>query len=167
MKRSARLLSITGAVILALSGAGMVLGPSAQATSVRYHICDGNGGCWTNEGFGEPLGLTGATAYALYNPATVTVNGESETAWEFESPDGDCVTALEGAFTGEGTCKKGDKAQEFWLTGSQAMYSVGVSDYYGHDWCEIDNYTPGFVQNTPCTSAADQPNSESFYEFEV
>ena len=173
--------AVTAAMGLAMAGAASPAGSLARAAaasahasgvsthsaritvdaSVRYEICDeANEGCWTNNGDGGNLKLTGATEYALYNPATVIVNGNSETAWEFESPDGDCVTAQSGFDTAEYPCDNGDPYQEFWYTPSSALYAVGVSQSEGHDWCELD--THGDVQNGKCTSPDDQPSDMTF-----
>jgi hypothetical protein len=178
---AASAIAITAALSLAVAGAALPAGSltSAARTSVqvpagsarsaritldvsdRYAVCDEAGeGCWTNEGDGANLKLSGETFYALYNPATVTVNGHSETAWEYESPDGDCVTAQSGFDTKEYPCDAGDIYQEFWYTNSQALYAVGVSISEGHDWCELD--TDNHVQNSPCTSAATQPYDMTF-----
>jgi hypothetical protein len=128
-------------------------------TSSRYGVCDEPFDCWTNEGRDNPLSLTGETPYQLYDVQSMPVNGKPETVYELKSDDGDCVTANPGGETIESSCINSNN-QFFWLTSSDAMYSVGVSLTEGSDWCELD--TNGHVQNTPCPNPSDQSAEETF-----
>jgi hypothetical protein len=130
----------------------------------RHFICDGNGHCWTNEGSDADLALTGGTKYdttTYYCETATVIGGQSEPFCEYESADGDCVTAYPGAYTFESACQAYDEYQEFWYTDSQAIYALGVSAYEGHRWCELDVH--GDVQNTPCTAPDAQSAGETFF----
>jgi hypothetical protein len=143
--------------------------PDATTTFI---ICDeATGDCWTSNGKGHDLKLTGATAYAEVYPLTgVDINGKPETTYELKvygsGVPGLCVEASYGTQTYEEACTPPGgsvgqaPAEEFWYTPSEALYSLGVSETTGKDWCEID--TNGVVQNAPCTSPNDQPADMTF-----
>jgi hypothetical protein len=141
--------------------AGMCLAAAGPAAaSSRLFICDGIGGCWTNEGPASPLALTGATGYVEINPKTYSINGKNETTYEFQSGDGDCVGAYPGITTDEYTCSASNRNEHFWYTNSDALYSEGVSYTENADWCELD--TNGHVQNALCPNPNGQHEDETF-----
>jgi hypothetical protein len=175
--------AITAAMGLALAGAASASAarPLARATaasaqvssdsarsarvtpdvSVRYFICDQSNLCWTNEGSGHNLQLTGATAYAKWNCTSgVLINGADRTTCAYESTDGDCVTASPGRDTYEAPCSASSEAQQFWYTPSHALYALGVSEAENQGWCELD--THGDVQNARCPGPANQTSGETF-----
>jgi hypothetical protein len=149
--------------------------PSVRSATTTFGICDDNDThllCWNSNGANNELSLTldSGNAYAFVYPSTANINGKTETTYEIKlygsGVPGLCVYPKSGSDTKEVTCEENpasdSNAQEFWYTTSHALYSVGVSNAEGHDWCELDNIKGNDVQNAPCTSPASQPYYMTF-----
>jgi hypothetical protein len=94
MKRSAKLFSLIGSVILVVFGAGMALSPAAQAATESICAAPGNSYCWSQPETGNAIVLTDTTNIASFTPESCEENSfvETETC-QLVAVDGACVRA--------------------------------------------------------------------------
>lgn len=96
MKRSAKLklFSIAGSVVLALSGAGVVFSPAAQAATESICAAPGNSYCWSQPNTGNAIVLTDTTNIASFTPESCEeIPAIGTEACKLVAVDGACVRA--------------------------------------------------------------------------
>jgi hypothetical protein len=169
MKRAAKIVSITGSVILALSGAGIALSPAAQAAAES--ICaPGNSYCWSQPDTGNAIVMTDTTNIASFTPEncghfTLKPTGQTKEACNLVAVDGACVRAQfsETAPVLLYGCGGSTETSEYWFrfSGCDGYYywvnvgysnSMDLNDTYMVAWADVAQGDQVFMgTDQPCS----------------
>jgi len=134
MKRLAKLFSITGAMILVVSGAGVAFSSTAQAAAESICAAPGNSYCWSQPDTGNAIVLTDTTNIASFTPESCNANG-----CQLVAVDGACARAqYSGGPVLLYGCGGTTELSEYWIRvigcgGYYYWQNVGYSDYSGQE----------------------------------